>query len=259
MQGLTAGRIPGERPDPELEGFKIYQRPLGKSGGHGIGWSEIPQVRTAAWHSVHNASALSCAAQEQTACSCKLFTTTRKASNWNRASLCLQCSKRVVTESLSCLQYSFRVPNSWKETPVSIADAGGTEIDVRMSSRDEGELSMVVAPVLRFRDVGYNANVDMAFLGDPDKIIAGFTPELYGAPLVDGDVQDTKVYRKDGELYYQWRMKPHRYVVATATGNRVFLLAASANSRQFRKSSESLQTIVDSLYVPPAKAYNVGY
>ena len=142
---------------------------------------------------------------------------------------------------------------------MSIADAGGTEIDIRMNNRDEGELSLVVAPVLRFRDVGYNANVDMEFLGSPDKIIAGFTPELYGAPLDDGDVLDTKVYRVEDALYYQWHLKPHRFVTATATGNRVFLLATSANSRQYRKSAGSLQMIADSLYVPPAKNYNTGY
>ena len=118
---------------------------------------------------------------------------------------------------------------------------------------------MVVAPVLRFRDVGYNANVDMEFLGTPDKIIAGFTPELYGAPLTEGDVLDTKVYKKGDSIYYQWYMKPHRFVTATATGNRVFLLAASANSRQYRKGAEHLQMIADSFYVPPAKNYNTGF
>jgi hypothetical protein len=48
-------------------------------------------------------------------------------------------------------QYSFRVPETWEEVPVSIADLGGTEIDLRFKSRDEGDLSVVVAPVLRFR------------------------------------------------------------------------------------------------------------
>ena len=45
VQGLTAGRIPGLGPDPEMEGMNLYQRPAGKSGGHGVGWSEIPKVR----------------------------------------------------------------------------------------------------------------------------------------------------------------------------------------------------------------------
>ena len=45
VQGLTAGRIPGLAPDPEMDGFNMYKRPAGKSGGHGVGWSEIPQVR----------------------------------------------------------------------------------------------------------------------------------------------------------------------------------------------------------------------
>jgi hypothetical protein len=80
---------------------------------------------------------------------------------------------RTGAQQQAAVQYQFRVPSSWQETPVSIADLGGTEIDIRFKSRDEGELSVVVAPVLRFRDVGYNANVDMPYLGDPDTIIAG--------------------------------------------------------------------------------------
>jgi hypothetical protein len=44
VQGYTAGRIPGVTPDPDLPGILVYKRPAGKSGGHGVGWSEIPQV-----------------------------------------------------------------------------------------------------------------------------------------------------------------------------------------------------------------------
>ena len=44
-----------------------YTRPEGKSGGHGVGWSEIPR-------------------------------------------------------------YTFKVPQGWQESPVSIADLGGTEV-----------------------------------------------------------------------------------------------------------------------------------
>lgn len=51
----------------EVDGFMTYTRPEGKSGGHGVGWSEIPR-------------------------------------------------------------YSFKVPPGWQESPVSIADLGGTEV-----------------------------------------------------------------------------------------------------------------------------------
>ena len=51
----------------EVDGFMTYTRPEGKSGGHGVGWSEIPK-------------------------------------------------------------YTFKVPQGWQETPVSIADLGGTEV-----------------------------------------------------------------------------------------------------------------------------------
>lgn len=56
----------GVSPDPDSEGFYTYTRPEGKSGGHGVGWSEMPR-------------------------------------------------------------YTFKVAEGWEETPVSIADLGGTE------------------------------------------------------------------------------------------------------------------------------------
>ncbi|GLI69547.1 hypothetical protein VaNZ11_014098 [Volvox africanus] len=96
IQGLTAGRIPGLSKEPDQEGFYMYVRPEGKSGGHGVGWSEIPP-------------------------------------------------------------YKFRVPKGWEEIPVSIADLGGTEIDLRYQNKEQGDLAVVVAPVLRFMDVGFNA------------------------------------------------------------------------------------------------------
>lgn len=65
VQGLTAGRIPGLGTTLDEYGYAQYKRPEGKSGGHGVGWSEVPR-------------------------------------------------------------YSFRVPSGWEETPVSIADLGGT-------------------------------------------------------------------------------------------------------------------------------------
>ena len=37
VQGLTAGRIPGLSTEPDADGFLTYQRPEGKSGGHGVG------------------------------------------------------------------------------------------------------------------------------------------------------------------------------------------------------------------------------
>lgn len=39
-----------------------------------------------------------------------------------------------------------------KQVPVSIADLGGTEIDLRFASPKEGRLFVIVAPVKRFSD-----------------------------------------------------------------------------------------------------------
>ena len=38
------------------------------------------------------------------------------------------------------------------QVPVSIADLGGTEIDLRFANPKEGRLFVIVAPVLRFSD-----------------------------------------------------------------------------------------------------------
>ncbi len=42
---------------------------------------------------------------------------------------------------------------------------------------------MVVAPLLRFIDVGFNADVRIEEVGPPEKLISGFAPELFGSPL----------------------------------------------------------------------------
>ncbi|KAK9814544.1 hypothetical protein WJX72_007668 [[Myrmecia] bisecta] len=186
---LTAGRIPGLSTAPDGEGYFTYTRPEGKSGGHGVGWSEIPR-------------------------------------------------------------YSFQVPEGWAETPVSIADLGGTEIDLRFTNPNQGSLAVVVAPVLRFIDVGFNADMRIEKIGPPDKLITGFAPELFGQPLNEGDVLLQEVAKGDpGLTYYRWELKPHHLVAATAFKNRVFLIALSANGRQWRKAEEELRHIQNSFRI----------
>ncbi|KAG2436767.1 hypothetical protein HXX76_006291 [Chlamydomonas incerta] len=188
IQGLTAGRIPGRTKEADAEGFYTYTRPEGKSGGHGVGWSEIPQ-------------------------------------------------------------YSFKVPAGWDEIPVSIADLGGTEIDLRYQAKDQGDVAVVVAPVLRFMDVGFNAKVTLKEVGPPQRVIEGFGPELFGKPLDEDDVIKTEVVTHDGGLYYKWELKNHALVSATATKNRVFILTVTSNARQWKKNSDSLRVIQQSFRV----------
>lgn len=192
IQGLTAGRVPGRSKEADADGYYTYVRPDGKSGGHGVGWSEIPK-------------------------------------------------------------YSFKVPDGWDETPVSIADLGGTEIDLRYTSKEAGEIAVVVAPVLRFMDVGYNASVTLKDVGPPERVIAGFAPELFGKPLDEEDVLNTQVKTQDnGQLYYFYELKPRRLVAMTAVRNRVFIITVAANSRQWKKHEDSLRVIQQSFKVPMA-------
>ncbi|KXZ43470.1 hypothetical protein GPECTOR_89g490 [Gonium pectorale] len=182
--------------EPDADGFYMYTRPEGKSGGHGVGWSEIPP-------------------------------------------------------------YKFKVPAGWDEIPVSIADLGGTEawtfgkqIDLRYQSKDQGDVAVVVAPVLRFMDVGFNAKVTLKEIGPPQRVIEGFAPELFGKPLDEDDVLATEVVtREDGGLYYLWELKPHNLVAATATKNRIFICTVTSNARQWKKHAEALRVIQQSFRV----------
>jgi len=218
IQGLTAGRIPGVT-GPDKDGYYTYTRPEGKSGKFfKISNSHTPKTKFRLLIQVH---------------------------------IDLIAGGHGVGWS-EIPRYSFKIPEGWDETPVSIADLGGTEIDLRYGKEDCGSLFIVVAPVLRFLDVGYNADVRIGELGPPDKIISGFAPELFGSPIVDGDVLATETATKDGLDYYYWEVKPHHLIAATAVGNRLFILSTTSNSLQWRRAATNLRIIQKSFTVPKA-------
>ncbi|KAH6780287.1 thylakoid lumenal protein photosystem II reaction center PsbP family [Perilla frutescens var. hirtella] len=185
-QGLLAGRIPGLS-EPDEQGWRTYQRPDDKSGGHGVGWSPI-------------------------------------------------------------IPYKFSVPEEWDEVPVSIADLGGTEIDLRFASPKEGRLFVIVAPVLRFADnLGDNTTIDQ--IGTPEKVISAFGPEVIGEN-VEGKVLSSQVAEHEGRLYYQFELEPpHILITATAAGNRLYLFNVTGKGLQWKKHYKDLKKIADSFRV----------
>ncbi|GKB36871.1 PsbP domain-containing protein 4, chloroplastic isoform X2 [Tanacetum coccineum] len=110
-------------------------------------------------------------------------------------------------------------------TPVSIADLGGTEIDLRFSNPSEGRISVVVAPVLRFADyLEDDARIEK--IGSPEKVINAFGPEVIGQN-VEGKVMNSAVKEYSGRKYYQFELEPpHCLITATAAGNRLCLVSA---------------------------------
>mmetsp|Transcript_10915 Transcript_10915/g.27540 ORF Transcript_10915/g.27540 Transcript_10915/m.27540 type:complete len:158 (-) Transcript_10915:67-540(-) len=147
--------------------------------------------------------------------------------------------------------YTFKVPDGWVEKPVSIADLGGTEIDVRLDNDEEGKLAIVVAPVLRFLSVGFNADVRIEDIGPPSLLLNGFAPEILGGPVDEDDVV-TDTMKKNGLTYYMWETKSHDLMSATAFKNRVFIIALRANPRQWRYSKDTLRDIQKSFAVKDA-------
>ncbi len=57
------------------------------------------------------------------------------------------------------------------------------QIDLRYTNPEEGSLEVVVAPVMRFKDIEFNANVKIEEIAPPERIISGFALEIFGAPL----------------------------------------------------------------------------
>ncbi|KDP43060.1 hypothetical protein JCGZ_25246 [Jatropha curcas] len=146
------------------------------------------------------------------------------------------------------IPYSFSVPQDWEEVPVSIADLGGTEIDLRFASSKEGRLSVIVAPVLRFADnLGDNATIER--IGPPEKVISAFGPEVIG-DNVEGKVISMNVAEHSGRMYYQYELEPpHALITATAAGNRFYLFSVMGSGLQWKRHYKDLKRIAESFRV----------
>lgn len=146
------------------------------------------------------------------------------------------------------IPYTFKVPQGWQEVPVSIADLGGTEIDLRFVNSQEGRLFVIVAPVLRFSDViGDDAKIEQ--IGPPEKVINAFGPEVIGEN-VEGKVLSMEETEHSGRKYYRFELEPpHIFITATAAGNRLYLFAVTANGLQWKRHYKDLKQISDSFRV----------
>jgi len=146
------------------------------------------------------------------------------------------------------IPYAFSVPQDWNEVPVSIADLGGTEIDLRFASPKEGRLSVIVAPVLRFAD-NLGDDVKIENIGQPAKVINAFGPEVIGEN-VEGKVLSSNVAEHDGRLYYQFELEPpHVLITATAAGNRLYLFSVTGNGLQWKRHYKDLKRIASSFRI----------
>ncbi|KAG6523873.1 psbP domain-containing protein 4, chloroplastic-like isoform X1 [Zingiber officinale] len=145
------------------------------------------------------------------------------------------------------IPYIFKVPQGWEEVPVSIADLGGTEIDLRFGNSKEGRLFVIVAPVRRFADIEGEAEIEL--IGPPDKVISAFGPEVIGEN-VEGKVISMEVAEHSGRTYYQFELEPpHVLITATAAGNRLYLFNVTGSGLQWKRHYKNLKQIADSFRV----------
>nr|GMD50257.1 PsbP domain-containing protein 4, chloroplastic [Ipomoea batatas] len=146
------------------------------------------------------------------------------------------------------IPYSFSVPQEWDEVPVSIADLGGTEIDLRFASPKEGRLFVIVAPVKRFSDT-LGEDITIEEIGPPEKVINAFGPEVIGEN-VEGKVLSSEVTENSGRKYYHFELEPpHVLITATAAGNRLYLFSVTGNGLQWKRHYSDLNRIARSFRV----------
>lgn len=150
--------------------------------------------------------------------------------------------------------YTFDVYDGWEEIPVSIADPGGSEIDVRFNSETDGGLKVVLAPVLRFADVAEGTNPTIEELIPFNRFMAGFGPELTQNPVDDEMIVESSIDTREGLTYYNFELKDHTLVAATVWRKRVFIMCARAPARQWRTSADKLRATAKSFKVLTSQA-----
>mmetsp|Transcript_8162 Transcript_8162/g.27030 ORF Transcript_8162/g.27030 Transcript_8162/m.27030 type:complete len:234 (+) Transcript_8162:5076-5777(+) len=175
----TAGRVPGLSA-PDDNGERLYKRPVEKSGGHGVGWSEITP-------------------------------------------------------------YTFVTYTGWEEKPVSIADPEGTEIDAKFVSEAEGELKVLLAPILRFADFPDGSNPQIQDILSPASFIQGFAPELIGDPVQPEDVLNMYSDTRGGLVFYNYELKSHWIISATVYQRRVYIIALHGTALQWKRNFDRMK------------------
>lgn len=140
---------------------------------------------------------------------------------------------------------------------MSIADLGGTEIDLRFANPKEGRLFVIVAPVRRFagelrpeqnaqemlwygsRPTDDLDDATIEKIGSPEKVITAFGPEVIGEN-VEGKVLSSETAAHSGRTYYQFELEPpHVFITATAAGNRLYLFSVTANGKAIVRRNAS--------------------
>jgi hypothetical protein len=189
VMGSIAGRVPGFGKIEE-DGSMTYTRPEAKSGGHGIGWTEITP-------------------------------------------------------------YSVKLREGWEEVAVSIADPGGTEIDTRFKSESEGDVKIVLAPVLRFANVEDGENPTIEELVPITNFILGFAPEVLGQPVNEEQIKSMEKDTRNGLTHYNYEIsnEAHWLISATVWKKRVYLCSVKASGRQWRTAQPKLRDTIASFTV----------
>jgi len=149
--------------------------------------------------------------------------------------------------------YQFVTYEGWEEKPVSIADPEGTEIDAKFSSEQDGEIKIILAPILRFVDFPAESNPRIQDFLTLSSFIQGFGPELVGTPVQEEDVVKSYEDEREGLTFYNYELKNHWLISATVYQRRVYIIVLHSSALQWRRSYAKLLKTAASFSIPPSK------
>lgn len=146
--------------------------------------------------------------------------------------------------------YSFLYPEDWSQDIVSLNDGKLYGVDLRMSSKTQGQLAVSVLPYAS-RETIEELPIDDAINTFIELVGAFWDDNGFGDTNRAADIRSAEVRRKDGQVYYMYELDaPHSFVAANCTDGQLYLMNVSATARQWKKSEETLRLIIESFSVP---------
>ncbi|KAK3234773.1 hypothetical protein CYMTET_54979 [Cymbomonas tetramitiformis] len=147
--------------------------------------------------------------------------------------------------------YSFLYPEDWSQDIVSLNDGKLYGVDLRMSSKTQGQLAVSVLPYAS-RETIEELPIDDAINTFIELVGAFWDDNGFGDTARATDLRNAEVRRTDdGQVYYMYELDaPHSFVAANCTDGQLYLMNVSATGRQWKKSEETLRSIINSFSVP---------
>lgn len=164
----------------------------------------------------------------------------------------------------SLQQYSFALPGSWKEAPISNARSGNycqprcdeATTEVLFESPKEGSLQVIIIPTTKL-NIGKN-DPTIEDVGSEKQVLNAIGPAITGSVPVDveEEIEASKPQKIGGKTYYTYELLTpealyglHNFVSVSTNKNYVILCAVTASEKQYSAAKDKLAKVVETFRV----------